>query len=653
MGAEQSTQAAVEGQVPQQADEQGISSGGEPKALIVVGPSGVGKGTLVSRLLSADPERYRLSVSTTTRAPRLGEQCTGSCKDRRNPSPPKHKTKNGVDYVFAPKEAVMAAIARGEFLEHAEVHGALYGTRRDAVEALRAEGRVAVLDIDVQGARQVRASEMPAIFVFVAPPSLEELERRLRAGRDAVAGGDEGGEPGGGGEQGGGEADLQRRLGAAKGEITSLNEKGLYDYLLINDDLDSTAEQLARIARRAALGLEAEPGHVPEKVILEDEGEVEEDVEEDEAAVAASVATTDGGTTTGSAPVGAPAAGGGVGAAQQASSAPSSARAHPSQQQQQQQHVAAVVAAAAPEPAIPAAAADLAAGLERWRGRVALVTGASSGIGWAVCEALGRAGMRVVAVARRRERLEELQRLMLGPGVGLQAVDFLPVVCDVTKEAEVQAAFNGRPRSNPLDGGAQWSQQQLHAARLLGALPRIVLKRWPDRGIDVLVNNAGLSRNNASLFDGNTSSWVEMVSTNLLGGCMTSREVVRDMRRRGEWGHIINMVGLSGHRIPDAGAGGSFFAATKFGVRAVTDGLRQEARAAGVPLRVSGISPGLVDTEFFKVRAFGDDAAAAAAIGRITPLEPADVARAVVWCLAAPPHMEVNDVVIRPREQVI
>jgi len=69
-----------------------------------------------------------------------------------------------------------------------------------------------------------------------------------------------------------------------------------------------------------------------------------------------------------------------------------------------------------------------------------------------------------------------------------------------------------------------------------------------------------------------------MVSTNLLGNAMLTREAVRDMRRRGEWGHVVNMVGLSGHRIPDAAAGGSFFCATKFGVRAITDGLRQEVR---------------------------------------------------------------------------
>jgi NAD(P)-dependent dehydrogenase (short-subunit alcohol dehydrogenase family) len=108
--------------------------------------------------------------------------------------------------------------------------------------------------------------------------------------------------------------------------------------------------------------------------------------------------------------------------------------------QQQQQELEQVQEQ--PEPAGPsgaAAAADVAAGLDAWRGKVALVTGASSGIGWAVCEALGRAGLRVVAIARRRERLQELQQLVLSPAVGMAPSDFLPVVCDVTKEAEVSA----------------------------------------------------------------------------------------------------------------------------------------------------------------------------------------------------------------------
>lgn len=175
-------------------------------------------------------------------------------------------------------------------------------------------------------------------------------------------------------------------------------------------------------------------------------------------------------------------------------------------------------------------------------------------------------------------------------------------------------------------------------------------------------------------------------------------------------------VGLSGHRIPDAAAGGTFFAATKFAVRALTEGLRQEvrgladdadqltrqlrrkgsnsgcwgrnqslvlatracsawpfvgvsvsgatcavaaaasavqARSKKLPLRVSGISPGLVETNFFAVRAFGDEEAARAVTSSMQCLQPSDIAEAVVWCLAAPQHMEVDDVVIRPTEQLI
>ena len=100
-----------------------------------------------------------------------------------------------------------------------------------------------------------------------------------------------------------------------------------------------------------------------------------------------------------------------------------------------------------------------------------------------------------MAVARRRERLEELQQVIISRGVS--ASEFLPVVCDTTKEPEVVA------------------------------LPKIVAKRWPDAGIDILINNAGLSRNNARLFDGDTTSWVEMLSTNVLGVCMCTREVIQ------------------------------------------------------------------------------------------------------------------------------
>jgi hypothetical protein len=237
--------------------------------------------------------------------------------------------------------------------------------------------------------------------------------------------------------------------------LCSLNERGLFDYMLLNDDLDATATELSRIAQRAIAGLPAEPGQVPDEVRFEEEGG-EGPAADDSiggsgstsnaaAAAAAGMQAAEALPTVGSGAIstvprgtqqGSPAAAGRAGSSpatqQRQQSTP--AQAPPQQQQQEVQQQQ--------EPAGPsgaAAAADVAAGLDAWRGKVALVTGASSGIGWAVCEALGRAGLRVVAIARRRERLQELQQLVLSPAVGMAPSDFLPVVCDVTKEAEVSA----------------------------------------------------------------------------------------------------------------------------------------------------------------------------------------------------------------------
>lgn len=108
-----------------------------------------------------DAAKFAFSVSHTTRKPRPGEQ-------------------DGVHYHFVTREAFEQGIASNNFLESAEVHGNLYGTSKQAVQDTLAANKVAVLDVDVQGARQIRAAGIPAYFVFVAPPSLEELERRLR-----------------------------------------------------------------------------------------------------------------------------------------------------------------------------------------------------------------------------------------------------------------------------------------------------------------------------------------------------------------------------------------------------------------------------------------------------------------------------------------
>lgn len=171
------------------------------RPVVVCGPSGVGKGTLLTRLLGEYPDDFGFSVSHTTRAPRVGEQ------DR-------------VHYHFCSKEDMEAMIARGEFIEHARVHSNLYGTSVAAVRAVSEAGKACLLDIDVQGAESVKKTDLCARFLFVAPPSMEDLEKRLR-GRGTET-----------------EEKVQLRMRNARGEMAYLDKPGFFDTVIVNDDLD-------------------------------------------------------------------------------------------------------------------------------------------------------------------------------------------------------------------------------------------------------------------------------------------------------------------------------------------------------------------------------------------------------------------------------
>jgi len=174
---------------------------------VISAPSGAGKSTILKKLLAKVPN-LAFSVSHTTRAPRPGES-------------------NGREYHFVDRPAFEGMRANQAFIEWAEVHGNLYGTSRAAIEAQQTQGIDVFLDIDVQGARQLRDCGHPgAIFLFVAPPSLAELERRLR-GR--------GTDP---------EETVQLRLNNARREMEDANR---YDYLVINDQLDEAVEVLRAV----------------------------------------------------------------------------------------------------------------------------------------------------------------------------------------------------------------------------------------------------------------------------------------------------------------------------------------------------------------------------------------------------------------------
>jgi guanylate kinase len=175
---------------------------------VVSAPSGSGKSTLVHRLLEQD-QGLLFSVSYTTRAPRGKEQ-------------------PGQDYHYVSREEFEAAIARGEFLEHAEVFGHYYGTHRGALERARAEGKDLLLDIDVQGAGQLKIKIPDAVSIFVLAPSRDDLEQRLRARSEDA------------------EEVIERRLRGAAREIRNYSA---YDYVLVNRDLEKSVDTLASIVK--------------------------------------------------------------------------------------------------------------------------------------------------------------------------------------------------------------------------------------------------------------------------------------------------------------------------------------------------------------------------------------------------------------------
>ncbi|XP_004309588.1 PREDICTED: uncharacterized protein LOC101296255 [Fragaria vesca subsp. vesca] len=184
--------------------------GSAEKPVVISGPSGVGKGTLISMLMKEYPSLFGFSVSHTTRAPRAME-------------------KDGVHYHFIERSAMEKEIEDGKFLEFANVHGNLYGTSVEAVEAVADAGKICILDIDVQGARSVRASSLEALFIFVRPPSMEELEKRLRARGTET------------------EEQVLKRLRNAKAEIEQGQSSGIFDHMVYNDNLEDCYKSLKKL----------------------------------------------------------------------------------------------------------------------------------------------------------------------------------------------------------------------------------------------------------------------------------------------------------------------------------------------------------------------------------------------------------------------
>lgn len=241
-------------------------------------------------------------------------------------------------------------------------------------------------------------------------------------------------------------------------------------------------------------------------------------------------------------------------------------------------------------------------------GKVVFITGASSGIGRAAAVAFAREGSRLALAARRLDRLEDLNRELAQTeaDVFIQHLDVRDVDAAASVVEDVQAHFGQ---------------------------------------IDVLVNNAGLARGLRPVEKGEETDWREMMETNVMGLLWVTRAAIPIMRRQGT-GHIINLGSVAGH---ESYPGGSVYAASKHAVRAITQTLRQEL--LGSNIRVSSVDPGLVETEFSLVRFSGDAERARSVYKGLRPLGPDDIAGCIVFVASRPPHVNVDEIIVKPTAQ--
>ncbi|XP_067121044.1 uncharacterized protein [Centruroides vittatus] len=251
--------------------------------------------------------------------------------------------------------------------------------------------------------------------------------------------------------------------------------------------------------------------------------------------------------------------------------------------------------------------------MDRWMNRVALVTGASAGIGASICKELVKNGMKVVGCARNVDAIKKIAEELasLSPG------ELLPIKCDLNNDSEILGMFEE------------------------------IRKRFGR--IDVCINNAGLSFV-CPLMNGSTEKWRELLQVNVLALCICTREAIKLMREKGiEDGQIIHISSMSAYRVTGL-RGTNFYAGTKHMVRALAEGLRQELRAEKSKIRVCCISPGMVETEFWG-RMIENPELGKEKYKGLRCLQADDIAKTVLHVLEMPEHVDINDILVRPTEQ--
>ncbi len=242
------------------------------------------------------------------------------------------------------------------------------------------------------------------------------------------------------------------------------------------------------------------------------------------------------------------------------------------------------------------------------RDQIVFITGASSGIGAACAYSCAAAGARLILAARRLERLEQIAADLKSFNTPIHLLQL-----DVRDRAQVEASLQALP--------SDWAN------------------------VDVLINNAGLSRGLDKLHEANIQDWEEMIDTNVKGLLYVSRSLIPGMVCRGR-GHVVNIGSIAGHQTYP---GGSVYCATKAAVRALSEGLKMDL--LGTPVRVTSVDPGMVETEFSQVRFHGDTERASNVYRDMCPLLPEDIAEIVLFCITRPSHVNISDLIVLATDQ--
>ena len=246
---------------------------------------------------------------------------------------------------------------------------------------------------------------------------------------------------------------------------------------------------------------------------------------------------------------------------------------------------------------------------ETLRDQIVFITGASSGSGAATARAFAGHGARLLLCARRIDKLQAMEAELRDKG----ASDVFSFELNVQDPRAVEHALSTLP--DP----------------------------WLE--IQILINNAGLSRGLTKLWEDDVQNWEEMIDTNIKGLLYVTRAVVPGMVQRSH-GHIVNLGSIAGHMTYP---GGHVYCATKAAERSLSDGLRIDLN--GTPVRVTSVDPGLVETDFSNIRFRGDEQRAKKTYAGLAPLTAEDIADTIVWSVTRPAHVEIQSIVVTPVAQ--